>query len=80
MAKVSTFTGSYVRSKDFPDIGDYEYDDLKKACDVYYQIKRDKGSCTAYDLQTHFRCTPQRARMLYGAAEFHDKMRKKGLA
>lgn len=80
MAKWSKAAGTYSRSHDFPDIGDYAYSELKEACALYRELIRERNTCTPQDIQSHFRCTPQKARMLYGAAEFHEKMRKKGLA
>lgn len=80
MPKISKATGTYVRSYDFPDIGDYTYSELKKSYEVYRQLVRNKGVCTVQDIQHHFRCPPHKARMLLAAAEFSDKMRKKGIA
>ena len=80
MARISKSTGTYCRSNDFPDIGDYTYTELRKACEFYYNTKRETGECNAIDMQSHFRCSPHKARLLLGAAEFHEKMKKKGLA
>ena len=80
MARFNKEKGSYSRSIDFPDIDDYPVSDLREACELYRALKRTKNNVTAMDIQTHFRCTPHKARMLLGAAEFYEKMRKEGKA
>lgn len=81
MARLSKSTGTYIRSSDFPDIDDYTYDELREACKLYAELKRTtKGVINSCEIQRHFKCTPLKARMLLGAAEFHDKMKRKGMA
>ena len=67
------------RSHDFPDINDYTFEDLREVCKVYEELSRTKKEITSTDIIKHFNCSEQKARVMLSAAEFHAKMKKKGL-
>jgi hypothetical protein len=67
------------RSHDFPDINDYTFEELREVCKVYEELRRSKNEVTSTDIMDHFKCSEQKARVMLSAAEFHAKMKKKGL-
>lgn len=67
------------RSHDFPDINEYTFEDLRRVCALYEALRRTKKEVTSNDIMRHFHCSEQKARVLLSAAEFHTKMKKKGL-
>ena len=67
------------RSHDFPDINEYTFDDLRRVCKLYDELRRTQKEVTSNDIMRHFHCSEQKARVLLSAAEFNTKMKKKGL-
>ena len=67
------------RSHDFPDINEYTFEELREVCKLYGELVRSKKDVSSSDIMKHFKCSEQKARVMLSAAEFHAKMKKKGL-
>lgn len=68
------------RAHDVPDIDDYTFEELRQVCEFYDEFKRANGQVSCSDIAKQFKCSDIKARVLLSAAEFKEKMRKKGLA
>ena len=68
------------RVHDVPDIDDYTFEELRQVCKFYDEFKRSNGQVSCSDIVEQFQCSDIKARVLLSAAEFKEKMRKKGLA
>ena len=68
------------RSHDFPDITEYTFKELEESYKLYEKLKRSKGVVNCSDIVDNLGCSDAKARVLLGAAEFKEKMKKTGLA